>query len=259
MLRATSTLTAILALTCIVSLADHAGAAQIAMNPVADSFVSAANPNNNYGGGGALSVAASGLANGEFQSLIRYDTSTAKTSFDATYGAGQWSVTSVMLRLTSTAPNSPIFNASAAGQFSTQWMQNDSWVEGTGTPAAPTTTGITFATLPSFLSVNDAALGTFSYNGATSGSTIYTLGLQSGLTSDIVAGNLMSLRLFAADSAVSYLFNSRNFGTASARPELTITATPEPASLALLLSGVFIFGRIRRSAAGKLSNGTVCL
>ena len=135
------------------------------------------------------------------------------------------------------APNTGIFNASVAGQFAVSWMQNDSWVEGTGVPAAPTTTGITFSTLPSFTGAGDEALGTFSFAGGTSGTASYNLALAAGFDADAAAGNLVSLRLFAADSAVSYLFDSRSFVTSSARPVLSIVAVPEPAALSLLAFG----------------------
>jgi hypothetical protein len=42
---------------------------------------------------------------------------------------------------------------------------------------------------------------------------------------------------------VSYLSDSRSFGTASARPLLTIVAVPEPAALPLLAVGAaLLFG-----------------
>jgi hypothetical protein len=119
-------------------------------------------------------------------------------------------------------------------------MQNDSWTEGAGTPAAPTTTGITFSTLPSFTSAGDEALGTFSFAGGTSGTAAYTLSLTSGFDADATAGNLVSFRLFAADSAVSYLSDSRTFGTTGFRPLLTVVAVPEPASLALGLAALSV-------------------
>ena len=69
-----------------------------------------------------------------------------------------------------------------------------------------------------------------SINGATSGNSTYTLGLTPSFSADVLAGNTVSFRMFAADTAVSYLSDSRSFGTASARPLLTITAVPEPTS-----------------------------
>lgn len=226
-------------------------AATFTLNPAADAFVTTGPSGNlsgnNYGGAGALSVAAPVLANGEFQSVLSFDLSTAKTSFDTQYGAGQWSIQSVTLSLTATSPNNPIFNASAAGQFNVSWMQNDSWVEGTGTPASPTTTGITFSSLPSFVSAGDESLGTFSFVGGTSGNATYTLNLTPGFDADATAGNLVGLRLSAADTAVSYLFDSRSFGTTSARPLLSIVAVPEPAAISLLAIGVPLLLTLRRA------------
>ncbi len=209
-------------------------AATFDSNPTADAFVTSAQPASNFGGAGGLALAAPGLSQGEFQSVLRFDTASARASFDATYGVGKWTIQSIALRLSAQSPNNPIFNAAAAGQFNASWIQNDTWVEGTGTPAAPGVTGITFATLPTFISGADEALGTFAYNGATSGANTYALALTAGLLADTSAGSLVSLRTYAADIAVSYLFRSRSFGTVSDRPVLSITAIPEPATLMLL-------------------------
>src|SRR5260221_5909605 len=108
-------------------------------------------------------------------------------------------------------------------------MQNDSWQEGTGTPAAPSASGITFSSLQnSFIGAGDQTLGTFNSNGATLGAVTYTLGLTPGLTADVLAGDNLSLRLYATDNSVSSIFNSRSFVTVANRPVLTIVAVPEP-------------------------------
>jgi len=220
----------------------QASSATFTLNPAIDALVttgSAGNlSGNNYGGAGALSVAAPNLAQGEFQSVLQFGLAGAKSSFDAQFGAGQWTIQSVTLQLTAIPPNNGIFNAAAAGQFAISFMQNDGWTEGSGTPAAPTTIGITFSTLSNFVGVADENLGTFGYNGVTSGNSTYSLGLTPAFTTDLLAGSAVSLRMFAVDTAVSYLSDSRSFGTGSARPLLTITAVPEPASVALLLLGL---------------------
>jgi hypothetical protein len=226
-----------------------ASSATFSLNPAADAFVTTGPSgnlsNNNYGGAGALSVAAPGLAQGEFQSVLQFNLSGAKSSFDSQFGAGQWSIQSVTLQLTATAPNNPIFNSSAAGQFSLSWMQNNGWTEGTGTPMTPTTTGITFSTLSNFVSGADEALGTFSFNGATNGNATYTLNLAPLFSADILSGSTVSLRMFAADTTVSYLSDSRNFMNASFRPLLTITAVPEPGALAISIAGLSLLASIR--------------
>jgi hypothetical protein len=226
-----------------------ANAVSVTLIPTADSFVSSANTTANYGGAGAITVSAAGLPNGEFRSLLKFDLSTAMSSFDSTYGAGQWTVQSISLQLTATPPNNAVFNSpSAAGSLLISWMQNDSWTEGTGTPGSPTTTGITWSTLPSLLSGSDQTLGTLSYNGATSGAFTSSLSLVSGLVGDTTAGQLASMLLVANDSTVSGVFNSRSFGTASSRPMLTITAVPEPGSAVLLFIGGLLTARcLRRS------------
>src|SRR5437868_11194092 len=123
-------------------------AATFSSNPIADSFVTTGATNNlasnNYGAAGVLGVAASGKPQGEFQSVLRFDLAAAKAAFDAQYGAGLWSIQSITLQLTATSPNNAILNTPSAGQFNISWMQSDSWLEGTGTPPAPTMDGITF-------------------------------------------------------------------------------------------------------------------
>ncbi len=229
-------------------------AATFSTNSFIDAFVTTGPTGNlsgnNYGAAGALGVSASGLPKEEFQSVLQFDLAGARNSFDNQFGAGQWSVQSVSLQLTATPPNNGIFNATSAGQFQIYWMQNDSWTEGTGTPNAPTTTGITFTSLQNtFIGPNDENLGTFAFNGATNGAANYTLTLTSGFTADLLASNDVSLRLVAADSSVSGLFDSRNFGTAGSRPLFTVDAVPEPATIALtglgiaLLAGRGILGR----------------
>jgi len=228
----------------------HGWGATFSLNPQEDAFVTTGPSgnlsSNNYGGAGALSVASSGLSQGEFQSVLQFGLSGAKSSFDSQFGAGNLTVQSVTLQLTAASPNNAIFNASAAGQFGVSVMLNNSWTEGTGTPISPTTTGITLSTLPNFESAMDEALGSFSYSGATSGATPYTLALSSALSAAILAGDPVSLRVFAEDSSVSYLFDSRNFVTTSSRPLLTIDAVPEPGSAALTMLGLSLFGWFRK-------------
>ncbi len=234
------------------TFAGQLNAASITLNPSSDAFVSSANPTNNYGGAGALEVSAAGLAKGEFQSLMQFDLSSAKTSFDGTFGVGQWVVQSLSLQLTAGAPNNGIFNTSAAGQVSVNWMQNDNWVEGSGTPMAPGGTGITFNTLPSFLSVGDQSLGSFSFSGSTTATASYALSVGSGIAADAVAGGLASLLLKAGDATMSGQFDSRSFNTVGSRPVLSVTAVavPEPATWILGTLGVSGLTLFRRRFVG---------
>jgi len=235
----------------------QAEAAVVSVNPAADAFVTTGPSNNlvnnNYGAGGSLSLSAPGSLKGEFQSVLRFDTSSAKSTFDNLYGVGLWSLQSITLQLTAASPNNALFNTNDAGSFTVSWMQNDGWAEGTGTPNAPATSGLTFASLQStFINPSlDENLGTFSYNGSSSGSFVYTLNNSGDFAADLLSGGLVSLRLSSADSAVSYLFNSREFGTAANRPLLSIAAIPEPGPVALLLFCGVIFVGFTRVLSGK--------
>jgi hypothetical protein len=230
----------------LLGLTLAAKGAILTTTPVADAFV-ASGPtgnlsDNNYGGGGALAIAAAGLPNGEFQSVMRFDLSGTRSSLDVEFGAGQWSIQSITLQLSSSPHNNAIYNNIAAGQFGISLMQNNSWVEGTGNASNPTTDGITFNTLNSrFINISaDQTLGTFHFPGGTSGANQYTLSLAPGLISDVTGGNEVSLRLFADDNTVSYLFSSRS-ASAALQPELIIDAIPEPRTLALVVMGLVLF------------------
>jgi hypothetical protein len=178
---------------------------------------------------------------------MRFDLSSAKTNFDAAYGAGNWSITSVTLQLTATNPASnAIFNSNTAGLFNVSWMQNDSWAEGTGNPSnSGTGDGVTFNALGSFLSGADQSAGNFTFAGGISGTASYSLSTGSGLLSDISAGSTASLRVSAADSSVSYLFNSRSIATVTSRPALIVTAIPEPVQLGALILPILAMRRRR--------------
>lgn len=203
---------------------------------IADAFVTTgANgslSSSNFGAAGALAIAASGLPEGEFQSVLKFDLSGAFNSFNSQFGAGQWMVRSVTLDLTASSHGNSIFNPVAAGSFNVSLMQNNSWVEGTGTGGVPTSDGITFNSLEGVYINNtaDQALGTFAFTGNTSGQNGYGLTLSSGLASDVTGGDVLSLRLFAADSQISYLMTSRNGGTLALEPALVVDviAVPEP-------------------------------
>ncbi len=60
------------------------------------------------------------------------------------------------------------------------------------------------------------------------------------------AGDLVSLRLFAADNIVSYISNSRDYGTAAAHPVLSVVAVPEPGAVSLLAVGAALLFRPSR-------------
>jgi len=240
---------------------------------IADAFVvsgsnSNANPNWCYGGAGALVVAGANTANGEYQTVLKFDLQYVKNFYDNQYGIGNWHVDSITLTLSSNAafqgqqPNNPIFTQINAGGFAIDWMANNNWSEGLATanpstPYVPTNApvdGVTFNSLSTLRSASDQTLGLF-YWGAPSGtvisnpislngsggqvSTTWTLSLQSGILADVASGGLASLRLYATDSATAYLFNSKTKGP-DYWPVLEVFAIPEPSTGLLMLAGVAV-------------------
>jgi len=222
--------------------------ASFSVQPSADAFVTpgatGSLSSSNFGAAGSLAIAAPGLPQGEFQSVLQFDLSAAQSSFNAQFGVGQWTVQSVTLQLTSSPHNNAIFNNIAAGQFNVSLMQNNSWVEGTGTGGIPSSDGISFSSLQGTYINNatDQALGTFAFPGGSSGQNGYALSLSSGLVGDVTSGGDLSLRLFAADNGVSYLFTSRS-GTSAARPDVLVqaVAVPEPGTMVLCAAALAIF------------------
>ncbi len=200
----------------------------VVLSPVADAFLSSAQPTSNYGGGGALCVASPGSPNGEFQTLFRFDAATALAAFDASFGAGNWTIQSADLRLTAAAPVAFIFNPQSAGFFALDWLASDSWTEGSGSPANPGSTGITFATLPALLGSTDEFQGIFAFDGSTTASATYTFVPSSGMRADIATGGLVSIRVYTAPGPppqnIAYVFNSRTNSTTVNRPTLMLTA-----------------------------------
>jgi hypothetical protein len=216
------------------------------VNPSQDAFVSAANPTLNYGAAGALEVSASGSPNGQFDSLLQFDLTTAKSTLNSTFGANHWAITGITLQLGDAGPNNPLFNPSAAGAFTIKWMKNDGWVEGIGTPKGDSTSGITFATLPSFLSSEDVSLGNFAFDGGTTGLNIWALALASAFAADVQTDQNVSFLMLPADQSVSYLSHSRDFGSDPPILSITAIAVPEPAAASLLLAGASVLSSRRR-------------
>jgi hypothetical protein len=214
------------------------------LNPIADAVVDSAEADENFGLAGALSLAAPASSAGEFDTFMEFDFSSLEASL--LLGAR---VQSVTLELTSALPLNPIFNSSVAGNFTIEWITNDAWIEGTGNPNAPdpNSADLNFTNHLDYLTPGtDQALGTFSFNGSTSGDSTYTLALAPNFVADMQAGNHVSLYFTAADAAVSYLFNSEDFQGPDAAPVLSVTLVPEPKSRGLLLAGLSLFAANRR-------------
>ena len=215
----------------------------IDINPDADAFVRSLDPTHNYGLAGALSVSGSSAVNGSGQqmglldSFMRFSLAPTIGQFNTTFGAGNWTITGISLQLTETpTPNQTIFNR-GTGLFEVRWLANDSLVEGTGTPMAPTTDGITYNGEGYPLSPgSDLSLGTFTNAGTATKQTFALPTGSSAFLSDVTGGNEVEFFLTAASSTVGFTFNSKDFVTPSGRPilEVTAVAVPEPAMTRLL-------------------------
>lgn len=210
----------------------------------------------NFGGAGTLAVSAASSTKGEFQSVIRFNMASTVAQFNSTYGAGNWTITSIQLKFLTNygvpgaQPNNAIFNTISAGNFGITWLGNDNWAEGTGNPSAPTSDGVTYDDLTTLKSDGTENLGIYTYSPP--GNDVpfyYTLPLSANnLTDDIKSGSELSLLFYAADDQVGMLFNSRS--KLGYEPDIVITAdiVPEPSPFALLsltLVGGWMFRRNR--------------
>lgn len=211
--------------------------------PIANAYVTTGPDGNlsgdNFGGDGSLAVAAGALPNGQFQSILRFDLSGAVAALSAQAGVGEWQLFDMTLTLWAVPPGNGIFNNPAAGSINISLMQNNSWVQGTGTAAAPSTSGISFNSLTAITGPGDQALGTFSVPGSTSGPSVFTLALTPGVISSLTSGADLDLRLSAADNSVAYAFASGS--NATLYPLLTVNVVPEPGVAALAWLGLAVF------------------
>ncbi len=145
-------------------------AASVTLPTFADAFVTSAHPSNNYGAAGALEISAPGSPAGELQTLLQFDLSSAVTTFNSAFGAGQWSVDSITLQLGTNfgtqnqSPGNAVFNNINAGLFKIDLLANNNWAEGGGTPMSnivpsnPPVNGATFGSLGSLESGSDVTL-----------------------------------------------------------------------------------------------------
>jgi hypothetical protein len=216
----------------------------------ADTYVSSGQPNQNFGTMGAMEIAAPTAAqNRTEETLQRFDTSALEAAFNTEYGVGDWTVTSVSLKLFSNvstagtqAPNTS-FNKIAAGGFELDLLSDNAWSE----------TGINWNNISSVLpgtgGNTSASLGDFNWTADGSSSATWALGLNSSLIGDITSGG--DVTIFGAPTAgstVGYLFNQA--GLNGADLIVTANAVPEPASMAstvvMMLSSFAGFRVLRR-------------
>jgi hypothetical protein len=227
---------------------------------VADAFLatgSAQNPDGdladlNFGAAGTMGVAPTTASKGEFQSVARFDISGAALFFNTNYGSNCWTVTGISLTLTSNygttgvQPNNAIFNLISGGNFVIDWISDNDWVEGTGTPNLPTQDGVTFDSLPDLTSGVVDILCTNTYTPLGNNVPVtYALPLDMNLVAEIELGGQASFLFYAADTNVSYLFNSREYGRGN-QPMINITAAP----FLKILSGILANDAFHLTAHG---------
>lgn len=228
------------ALAVMTSLVATLGRADTAtLDPVADAFVIAAKPANNFGAGGALIVAAPTLPKGEAQSLLRFDFAPAKAIFDATLGAGNWKLSDATLNLVANNGPSALFNTPAAGTIRVLTLLNDAWLEGAGTPNIPTADGVSFGDLATLLSADDESLGDFPVTTVAPNTYGLALAASAAVEAKVKAGGLLSLRIAAADDHVAIQFGARTIANAALRPTLVVHVAPipEPSTILMLAFG----------------------
>jgi len=244
--------------------------------PTGDAFLAAGSAGNpvgsdltglNFGGTGNLAISPASSLKGEFDSVIKFNLDGAVTLFNSTYGAGNWQVTGASLSLNSNfgtqgaQPGNVLFNSANGGLFNIQWLSNNSWVEGTngggGGPGFPTTTAVSFQSIPSLLSGPTSSLGTFLYT--LPGNNVYVtynLPLDPNLVGNVSAGGDLSLFLTPADNQIGYLMAARSAGTTN--PQFIVTAAPVPIPTAIWLFGSGLIGLVgfaRRNSMNKRAEG----
>jgi hypothetical protein len=222
----------------------------------ADAFVRTNAPTANYGGAGSLSVSGSsstntafGVTNGIADTFIQFNTAAMVASFNSLFGANNWVISGAKLQVTEVAtPNNSIFDQ-GIGAFAVYWIADDNWTEGNGTPMTGSTTGGIVYTNEPVLLTNTASLGTFT-NTVSNVTLLFPLALPAIFVSDAQAGGEVTLFLTAIDPQIGFTFNSRSFGTTSARPFLEISAVPVPGISGVSLSGTDIVLSATNGVAG---------
>ena len=201
-----------LILTALTAAAQIARCASFTNSVSVDSFVRASAPASNYGGSGANAISGTNAANGSavkngaFDSFVRFNTFSMVTNFNALYGSNNWVITGATLQVTEQgSPANALFNR-GKGSFEIRWIANDNWTEGTGTPPAPTTTGVVYNDEPTLLNpALDVSLGTFTNAGADA-VLFYTLPLQPSFVSDMQGGGEVGFFFTTTDPNIGFTF-----------------------------------------------------
>lgn len=254
--------TFVLLFLCVAGCLARARAQVVYSNTTVQSaFLATGSPENpdgtdltnwNFGGAGTLAVSPASADKGQFQSLLMFNFAGAVPFFDSAYGSNAWRVSGISLRLTSNygtagvQPNNGIFNVINGGSFVIEWLADNGWTNGTGTPNLPTMDGVTFGSLPGLLAEPCEILCTNTYSPPGNNVPVtYRLPLDANLLSEINSGTNATLLFYAADNQIGYLFNSLKFGHGN-QPMIFVTASP----LLEILSGTLTNGVFHITARG---------
>lgn len=231
-----------------------AAAETFSLMPAEDTFSRAESPDDTYGTAGALHVSGAlamnglGVRQGLADSWMRFELSSAIAQFDSVYGAGNWTLESVVFSVReNAAPTSDLFTR-GVGDFGIAWIANDNWSQGFGAASSPgTATGneIGWTYGQSLLGAADRSLGVFQ-NAGDNTRQDFSLTLDADFVADLLAGASTTIRLSAASDGVGFTFNSVDNANMGNRPNLILTATPEPATAILLMSAGIALLRRRR-------------
>ena len=198
-----------------------------------DSFVRELDPSSNFGGAGNLCVAGAnsvnGLGNlrGRFDSAIKFSTAAAVGAFNASFGAGGWTITSLQLQVYQVAAPENTFFPRGGGQFSIAWLSSDNWSEGMGTPNSPQPGSgniITWTLLQSLVTGGvEHGMGVFTIAQA-DGAQTFSLGVDSWFLGDFAAGGDVTLHVLPQTDMLGFTFHSRDFSDPTEQPLLSVTA-----------------------------------
>ena len=256
---------AIIAVVFAVASICQAAPFTVTVNPTADTFVREAEPASNYGLAGSLAVSGHNACSyasptqqmGRFDSFMRFAAAPVVQALDTNFGSHYWVVTKITLNLTEvTQPNNSIFNL-GPGTFDVIWTANDSWLEGTGMPSAPSAEGLRFQDMASLIDPQaDKSLGIFSNVGGGTGTpaVVCSLILRTELVADIRSGSDITLHLAPADEEIGFTFNSRNISGGRPKPGLQVTADSIPGDANLdctvnILDLIFIRQRLNQDVS----------
>ncbi len=235
-----------------------------AVTTTASAFVCTGSPNYdggadltglNFGDAGSLAIAPASSSKGEFQTLLQFTLAPGLAQFNATYGSNHWYVSGLALQFTSNygvagvQPNNPIFNAVSGGRFVVEWLADNDWQQGAGSPNLPATDGVCYDDLPVLLAQPRTMLCTNAY--APPGNNIpvvWPLPLNPHVLAEFTSGGAVTFRLYAADQQIGYLFNSAYYGRGN-QPFFLVVGSP----LLTILSATFTNGGFVLTGTGGVS------